>query len=261
MTDKTDKTDKTPKRQVSFAVNTEEMASEVVILPNGQSWAAELCYVGIAEKLPLSLELETLWTEDRQKYEGTQLVLNVPYGFSFGASLLSKKAQKVLGKDAPKVFAQKSGISVRFYPYTLNSKGEVSSESYTWIPNPVLKELLNNVDLGSINYGDPKEVDVPWEDSLDELFDILKITDEQKELYNKYPEKQVLRGLNAVNYYREFFATIAKDLDGKKVKVVVCQKPLSTNKEKMANYIDFGDRYNQYSGTLKYVEGCENDLD
>ena len=136
-------------KKPQFGVNTAAMSAELPLLPGGQAWAAEIISAGINEKAPLNLQLGQEWDKVTRTFNKTdKLEISCPYGFGFGVKLLSKRAQTILGRDEPKMFAQ--GIRLTFGDFELDKDGNPAPTSYNWLPSSgtAIKEILNAVDLG-----------------------------------------------------------------------------------------------------------------
>jgi hypothetical protein len=248
-------------KKPTFGVNTATMSSELPLLPGGQAWAAVIISAGISEKAPLSLQLEQEWNKDTKQFDKIDnLVISSPYGFGYGVQLLSKRAQAILGRDEPKFFAD--GIRLVFEDYQVDSKGEPLDSCYNWVASSgtALKEILNAVGLGEEDYSTVVQQQDFIED-LEELYSILACTPEQKELYSKFPEEQVILGLNAVLYWRDFFSVIGKDLENRQVMVNIEKKANKKNKAVQENKIYAGTSFAPSSGITAYIPGSEEDTE
>lgn len=245
----------TATKRPQFGVNTKEMSATVPLLEAGE-YAAEIYSAGINAKVPLTIELETLFDDKRKPYEGTDWVLRAPFGFGYGLKILSEKAIKILGRDEPKMFPER-GITLAFHKFgTFNGDQDLS---YTWMGSPVLKELLNNIGLQDEDYSSLVQED--WVDDLDFLLDRLGFDNEKiGKLKAGMPDEQLLVAANAVNYYRAFFDIMAKDIEGKLCKVIIIQSKIPDYPAKMENKIYQGNFKNPSCGILEYTADCEHDL-
>lgn len=241
-------------KRPQFGVNTKEMPATLPLLEAGE-YAAKIISSGINAKVPLTIQLETLFDEARKPYDGTDWILRAPFGFGLGFQLISEKAIHILGRDEPKYFPAK-GITLVFHKYgTIANDQDIS---YTWMGSPVLKELLNVVGLGNEDYG--SLVDEPWIDELDFLLDRLGFTSEEVgKLKAGMSDEQLLVAANAVNYYRAYFDVMAKDITNRLCKVVMTKTKIKDCPSKMENNIYSGDWKNPSCGVVAYTEGCEND--
>lgn len=248
-------------KKPKFGVDTSAMSAELPLLPGGQAWAAEVISAGINEKAPLNLQVAQEWDDTLQKFvEVDKLIISCPFGFGFGVKFLSKKAQQILGRDEPKMFH--AGIRLHFGEFELDKNGEPTDESYNWIAatGTAIKEILNAVELGDVNYAELVPAQDTIED-LEQLYDILGISSELQEVYKRFPEEQVIYGLNAVMYWRDFFSVMAKDIENRQVMVTVEKGANKKNKAIQENRIYAGTAFAPSSGLTKYKPGSENDLD
>lgn len=244
----------------SFGVKVADLDSKMPILPDGQSWAAELGYVGINKKQPLKLQRDQKWNSDTRTFEFLDTItIRAMNGFSFGVELLSKKAKEILKRDKPMFFGN---IGLYFHPYELGEDGNPTDVSYLWRGSVAFKEALNALGLGEENYDERANEEWNFETDLEYLYKFHKVTNEEKAILEQFAtDVQILHGLNAISYYTIYFDLIAKDMDKKKCRVVIAQVTDKTNKEIKTNEIYAGKRNAPSSGLLSYVEGCEDDLD
>jgi len=244
----------------SFGVKVADLDSKLPILPDGQSWAAELGYVGINKKQPLKLQRDQKWNNETRTFEEQDTVcIRAMNGFSFGVELLSKKAKEILKRDKPMFF---SNIGLYFQPFELKEDGNPTEASYMWRGSVSFKEALNALELGEEDFDTKADEVWSYEDDLEYLYKLHKITNEERAVLQDYAtDQQIKHGLNAINYYTIYFDLIAAAMDKKKCRVVIAQVTDKTNKEIKTNEVYSGKRNAPSSGLLSYVEGCEDDLD
>lgn len=239
-----------------FVVDAEDLSTEIQLLPPGY-YAAEICNAGVDFKnggSSIRIKEEVKWKNGDPIPTGKLLVGG---NLSYGATVISEKAIKILQRDTPKVFGGRIAISID--PKLLKMKD-----------CPPLGKLLKELDLKSVNFmelsGFQEDPDLVLEDCFDEEFptdtenpEVNEINEKLRKLVMEHEDP--IKLFNCLYAIRAYLGAIGSAMEGLRCRVKVKQEADPKSPEIKINLIDCGTLQNPFCGLIPYKEGSENDLD